>query len=62
MNSRRLNAVAALVALSSFAFPVSAIDKSGVGKIEFEFNCVGWHGDNGKGGLFVDYLNRLQAK
>jgi len=37
MNSRRLNEVAALVAFSSFAFPVSAIDESGVGKIEFEF-------------------------
>lgn len=62
MNSRRLNAVVALVALSSFAFPVSAIDKSGVGKIEFESKGVGCHDDNGKGGPFVDYLNRLQAK
>jgi hypothetical protein len=50
MNSRRLNAVAALVVLSSFAFPVSAIDKSGVDKIEFEFNRVGCHDDNGRVG------------
>ena len=62
MNSRRLNAIAALVALFSFTFPVSAIDKFWGGKIEFEFNCDGCHGDNGKGGPFVGNLNRLQAK
>ena len=56
MNSRRLTAVAALVALPSLAFPVSALDKSGVGKIEYESNCAGCHGDNGKGGPFADYL------
>jgi len=48
--------------VSRFRCRPSAIDKSGAGKIEFEFNCVGCHGDNGKGGPFVDYLNRLQAK
>ena len=48
--------------LFSFAFAVSAIDKSGVGKIEYESKGAGCHDDIGKGGPFVDYLNRLQAK
>jgi mono/diheme cytochrome c family protein len=58
MNTRRLTAIAAVVALTSLAFPVSALDKSGVGKIEYESNCVSCHGMDGKGGAYVDFLKR----
>ena len=40
MNSRRLNAVAALMTLSNFVVPAAAIEHYGVGKIEYESNCV----------------------
>ena len=45
-----------LLALAGTAAPTWAADKPDIGKREYQSNCVACHGDNGKGGSYVDFL------
>jgi mono/diheme cytochrome c family protein len=49
-------AVAAMLALSGISSATLAADKAGVGKLEYQSNCASCHGNDGKGGAYVDFL------
>ena len=56
MNPRVSIAIAAMLALSGTSFGTLAADKEGMGKLEYQSNCASCHGNDGKGGAYVDFL------
>jgi mono/diheme cytochrome c family protein len=56
MKSKISMAIAAMLALSGISSATLAADKAGVGKLEYQSNCASCHGNDGKGGAYVDFL------
>ena len=56
MKPRVSIAIAALFAMSGISSATWAADKAGVGKLEYQSNCASCHGNDGKGGAYVDFL------
>ncbi len=56
MNPRVSIAIAAMLALSGTSSGTLAADKVGMGKLEYQSNCASCHGNDGKGGAYVDFL------
>lgn len=56
MKPRVLIAIAAMLALSGISSATLAADKVGLGKLEYQSNCASCHGNDGKGGAYVDFL------
>jgi mono/diheme cytochrome c family protein len=56
MKPRISIAIAALLALSGISSATLAVDKAGVGKLEYQSNCASCHGNDGRGGAYVDFL------
>jgi len=56
MKPRVSIAIAAMLALSGISSATLAADKVGVGKLEYQSNCASCHGNDGKGGAYVDFL------
>jgi mono/diheme cytochrome c family protein len=56
MKPRISTAIAAMLALSGICSATLAADKTGVGKLEYQSNCASCHGNDGKGGAYVDFL------
>lgn len=56
MKSRVSIAIAAMLALSGVSSATLAADKAGLGKLEYQSNCASCHGNDGKGGAYVDFL------
>ena len=56
MKPRISTAIAAMLALSGISSATLAADKAGVGKLEYQSNCASCHGNDGKGGAYVDFL------
>lgn len=56
MKSKISVAIAAMLALSGISSATLAADKAGVGKLEYQSNCASCHGNDGKGGAYVDFL------
>jgi mono/diheme cytochrome c family protein len=56
MKPRLSMAIAATFALSGISSTTLAADKTGVGKLEYQSNCASCHGNDGKGGAYVDFL------
>jgi mono/diheme cytochrome c family protein len=49
-------AIAAMFAVSGISSATWAADKAGLGKLEYQSNCASCHGNDGKGGAYVDFL------
>ena len=56
MKPRISMAIAAMLALSGICSTALAADKTGVGKLEYQSNCASCHGNDGRGGAYVDFL------
>jgi mono/diheme cytochrome c family protein len=56
MKSRMSITIVAMFALSGISSATLAVDKAGVGKLEYQSNCASCHGNDGKGGAYVDFL------
>ena len=56
MKPRVSIAIAAVLAVSGISSATWAADKAGVGKLEYQSNCASCHGNDGKGGAYVDFL------
>jgi mono/diheme cytochrome c family protein len=56
MKPRISIAIVAMFALSGISSASLAADKAGVGKLEYQSNCASCHGNDGKGGAYVDFL------
>ena len=56
MRPRISMAIAAMLTLSGISSATLAVDKAGVGKLEYQSNCASCHGNDGKGGAYVDFL------
>lgn len=56
MKSRMSITIVAMLALSGISSATMAVDKAGVGKLEYQSNCASCHGNDGKGGAYVDFL------
>ena len=49
-------AIAVMLALTGASSVTVAADKGGIGKLEYQSNCASCHGNDGKGGAYVDFL------
>ena len=56
MKPRVLIAIAAVLTVSGISSATWAADKTGLGKLEYQSNCASCHGNDGKGGAYVDFL------
>ena len=56
MKPRVSIAIAAILAMSGISSATWAADKAGLGKLEYQSNCASCHGNDGKGGAYVDFL------
>lgn len=56
MKSRILLTIVTTFALGGLSSAGWAADKVGLGKYEYDSNCVACHGKDGKGGAYVDFL------
>jgi len=56
MKPRVSIAIAAMLAVSGISSTTLAAEKAGLGKLEYQSNCASCHGNDGKGGAYVDFL------
>jgi mono/diheme cytochrome c family protein len=56
MKPRVSIAIAAMLAVSGISSMTWAAEKAGLGKLEYQSNCASCHGNDGKGGAYVDFL------
>jgi len=56
MKPRVSIAIAAMLAVSGISSTTWAAEKAGLGKLEYQSNCAACHGNDGKGGAYVDFL------
>lgn len=56
MQSKIILHGALLMALTSIGASSFAADKGSLGKQEYDSNCIACHGEDGKGGAYVDFL------